>query len=199
MYEFDKWDYVYPAEFADEPAVPGQRQKKKGYEATPTFELDLHRLLAVSYTLSHLDVLHNLSSGERCEDCGEKAASLRACDAAFPSNLAFSWPEDGGANGKQLSCKRAGICGDCDTKTEGTYWYCRRCRSGPTTHEDVWGFDIDEPRVLRTEGTLLGTVGTIRGCRCAGTPRGCMAQAAARAGGKHPGGGPPFRPEKPSK
>lgn len=154
MYEFDKWDYVYPAEFADEPAVPGKRQKKKGYDATPTFELDLYRLLAVSYTLSHLDVLQNPSSGERCEDCGEKAGSLRACDAAFPSNLAFSWPEDGGANGKQLSCKRAGICGDCDTKTEGTYWYCRRCRSGPTTHEDVWGFDIDEPRVLRTEGTL---------------------------------------------
>ena len=155
MYEFDKWDYVYPAEFPDEPAVPGQRhQRKKGYGATPTFELDLDRLLAVSYTLSHLDVLQNLSSGERCEDCGGKSSSLRACDAAFPSNLAFSWPETGGGNGKQLSCKRGGLCNDCDSKTEGTYWYCRRCRSGPTTHEDVWGFDIDEPRVLRTEGTL---------------------------------------------
>lgn len=147
VYEFDDWAYVYPAEVLK----PGQ---KKGYAGTPTFELDLQNLLSVSYMLSHLDVLQNNGSSERCQECGSKPDKLTTCDGAFPSNLGFSWPETGQAYGKQLSCKRGFICDDCNTTPESGYWYCRDCRSPNATHEDVWGNDIDEPSCLRTPGSL---------------------------------------------
>ena len=105
------WASVYPAEVLK----PGQ---KKGYAGTPTFELELQNLLSVSYTLSHLDVLQNNGSSERCQECGSKPDKLTTCDGASPSNLGFSWPETGQAYGKQLSCKRGFICDDCNTTPE---------------------------------------------------------------------------------
>ena len=162
VYELDNWECFYPAEVVD----PG---KKKGYPGTSTYELDLPSLLSVSYILSHLDVLQNNGSSEICQECGSKPDELRTCDGAFPSNLGFSWPETGQAHGKQLSCKRGFICDACDTTPGDDCWYCRDCRSATATHEDVLGYDIDEPSCLRTKGSdatygfSLSAAGRMRG------------------------------------
>jgi hypothetical protein len=124
--------------------------------STPIGTHPLSALVSCSYTLSHADVINNNGFLTMCDECHMHVPErhmLRACDGCYPSNIGCSWPEGGLA--RQFRCRRGALCNTCAEELVYTYWNCSSCLNPSPSHEDVWGFDVDEPSILRhTEGAI---------------------------------------------
>jgi len=112
-------------------------------------------ILSMSFALGHDDVLCNMRSGFSCSECRRFEADLtklRRCDGVFPSNAGLGYPA--GGDGRQFACNRGLICDECakDLPQRSKYWLCPRCKSGPRSVGDAWGYDIEEPTFLRPPG-----------------------------------------------
>ena len=165
VYPFDYTNKYVRGFIASDPGVPASRVKKVKFPAenfsepgTETYKFMLETALDFSYTLSQADVLQNYNvSMSECQVCGNSKdlEELIRCDGCSPHNIGCTWPQ--GALGRQFACFRGALCASCykvAPKINKRFWYCSDCVTGPSSHFQVWGHDINEPRFLRAPGSM---------------------------------------------